>query len=653
MKRYEILLDWIFQYSLMQLFNVNTWQEEYKAKIIKPSDLNSIIKPGSRIYIGSACSEPIILTNELIHHKSRWTDCELIHFLMTSNQKYFSRKYPTRYRHNTLSIIGSERIRNALNEGKSDFTQIKSSDIPKFIKAGSIQIDVALIQVSPPDVFGFCSLGINVDINWTVVNHAKTIVAQINPQMPRTRGDSSINFEQLDFIVIEEQPLLEFSYELDDTDNEKMLKIGRYLSRLIENGSTLNVGLGKFINEIWAFLENKRDLAIYSEGIVLSPTLIALIANGVINCKKNEFPNIMTSFVLGTNAEYTFLNKNPFFKFYPTEYITNLNNIVKNNKLISIYGAIAIDLSGQITNHLPDRYYGGIGGELDFIHGTGLKSDNKTIIVLPSTTKHGNKSRIVPVVQRSIISGCDVHYVVTEWGVARLIGKNMRHRALELIGISHPDFRKDLLSEAKKLRYVYEDQILPLTQDGVVVVYPEAYEWEFTTQKGQLVKFRPVKPTDEQLIQQFFYQLDERDRIFRFLTPRETYIHKEAQLEVNIDYNTTMVIIGLIGDDKFEEIVCGCSFYYDFNCGNNIAEIAVTTSSDWQNQGLGGHVFKKMCKIGQEKGISGFIGEVFSENKSMLRLVKSLPYKVIFENYDDTFTFMINFNEKASNTEWV
>ncbi len=627
-------------------FDLSSWREKYKEKEIQPSDLAKIISPGSRIFIGTACSEPLFLTNELVHDKYRWIDCEIIHLLTLSDQKYFSDKFPTRFRHNTLSMLGTDTIRDAVEKGQSDFIPIKTSEIVKLLKSRSLIIDICLLQVSPPDEYGYCSFGINVDINRLVAQVSKIVIVQINPQMPFTYGDSSINLEEIDFFVFKDYQLLEFKYNLNSKDREIIEKIGNYLSRLIENESTLNIGLGKLPNSIWPFLKDKKDLAIFSEMLVLNPDLISLIKNKTISCKKNLRQHIMTSFVLGTKENYQFVNQNPFFKLYSSEYMLDIENIAKNRKLCSIYGTLFVDLSGQITNHLPNKFYGGIGGEHDFVQGSSRSPGGKTIILIPSTTKNGSQSRIVPIVKRCSLPAYDVHYVVTEWGIAHLAGKNVRNRALQLIGISHPKFRKDLLDQAKKLHYLYEDQLLPLTKDGSVILYPEQYEWDFDTKTKIKVHFRPVKPADERILQRFFYTMDEESRIFRFLTPKIAFPHEDAQFEVNIDYSNTMVIIGLVGDEENKEIVASGSYYKDPSGSTNMAEIAVWISNEWHKQGLGYHLFSRLCEIGQEKGISGFFGEVFAQNIGILKILKNLPYKVIFEDYGETFEFSFRFKNR-------
>ncbi len=617
---------------------------------IQVQDLVNIIKPGYRIFLGTGCSESLIFSQELVEKKYRWFDCHIIHLLTLSDFKYISDDAPTHFRHNTFSIIGSDHIRKAVNSGKSDFIPIKSSEIPRMLRTRMIPVDVAILQVSPPDKYGYCSLGINVDINKTVTKTAKIIILHVNPSMPYTCGNSHIRFNDADYYLREQAPLLEYNIPeiLSEYDQNIQNKIGNFLTRLIEDGSTLNVGIGKLPPLMWPFLAEKKNLGIYSEVIVLTDKLIEMIQKGIINCKNNIYPNIMASFALGKKRHYEFLHRNPMIEFQPTRFLNNIINISKNHKLCSIYSAMAVDLTGQITNHLPNKFYSGIGGELDFIQGTSLSKHGKTIIILPSTAKNETISRIAPVVSRSSIPASDVHYIITEWGIARLGGKNIRERALQLINIAHPKFRKKLLEEAKTMHLLYQDQILPQNIDGQLVIYPEQHEWQFTTKNGTQIQFRPVKPTDEPLLQRFFYQLNEKDRIFRFLTPKKIFPHEQTQLEVNVDYVTNMAIIGLIGNENQEEvpeIICAGNYYSGLEDTTNRAEIATVITNKWQKQGLGSHIFEKLIEIGIANGFLGFYGQFAPTNTGILSILKKLPHNVRLKTDVDSITFLIDFEE--------
>lgn len=619
------------------------WRQKSRVREIAPKKLAELISPGSRIYIGSGCSEPTILTEQLVLRKNSFSDCEIIHFLTLSGNKFFDDIEPSHYRHQALFV--GQTIRQAVNEGKADYIPISLSDIPPLIKSGRLRIDVALLQMGPPGKYGFCSLGINVDINRTVFDHAKIVIAQINPKMPRTNGDSYVRFSDVDYFVYEESPLLEFQYPPTD---ETTRKIGKLCARIIENGSTLQFGIGNIPNAVLEYLKDKKDLAVFSE--VISDSVIDLIEEGVITCRKNHYPHIQTSFAMGSRRLYEYVRENPFIEFQPTSHVNNLINIAKNTKQVSINAALSVSLTGQVnSDSLGSNIYSGVGGQLDFTRGAALSKGGKPIVCLPSTTHDRSISRIVATLAPAsgvVIPRSDVHYVVTEWGVAFLHGKSIRDRVLQMIGIAHPDFRQELLAEAKRFNFVYQDQILPMTQDGVVVVYPDQYEWHFATKSMADVFFRPVKTTDERLLQELYYALGNEDRKLRFFAPKATFSHDETQHTVNVDYETVFAVVGLVGGEESKKIVAIGSYY--LNRATNMAEIAFTVAEEYRNQGLTSHMVVKLIDIAMEKGVRGFEGEVLKFNDPMVHILRTVPYDISFKSEDDCFSFCFVFEEKKS-----
>ncbi|MCP4763165.1 MAG: GNAT family N-acetyltransferase [archaeon] len=629
----------------MKPFNIDTWREMFKAKEIMSESLGAyldeIIKPGSRICIGSACSEPIILTYQLVKEKWKWTDCQLIHFFTLSNQKYFSEKFPTRFRHNTLSIIGTSKMRSAINRGKADYTPLMASEIPQFLKGKGkrIHIDVALIQTSPPDKNGYLSLGINVDVNKAIVESAETVIVQINPKMPRTIGNSFIKFSDIDHFIYQESELLEYQAP---KINEASEKIANYVSRLIQNGSTLNLGIGKVTYILPKFLTEKKNLALYSE--VLMESIVPLIKSEVITCSKNSHPHCMTSFILGSREFYDYVNNNPFIEFHPTDFLTDSRNLKKNRKLCSIYSILSVDLIGQGTNHKGSSFYGGFGGLADYMRGSSISDGGKCIIALPSVTRDG-KSRILPLLPPGPVSlrTIDIHYIVTEWGVAYLHGKSIRDRVLQMIGVAHPDHRQWLLDEAKKLNYIYDDQIIPSSKNGVVVIRPDV-DWSFQTKSKGKIRFFPVKPTDERLLQDLYYSLSEEDRVLRFFTPQQHFSHKDTQSKVICDYQTNYIIVGIVGKEQEQKIIAAGAYYLEPN--TNLVEFSVTIHEDYRREGLARQILLKIIELAHEKGYSGVCGDVHVKNIGMLQILNTLKFDVIFnqdDEDDDTLRFSFYF----------
>ena len=627
----------------MECSPFSEWKSKYANRSISLEDLSRIICPGSNIFIGSACSEPRIFTKYLADHRDLFQDCRLFHFFSLSDHFFTSEADKTILRHNTLAIIGNKLMRKSINQGYSDFTPVKTSDITEMIIGDrrKIKINVALIQVSPPDKHGYCSFGINVDVTRTIAMNAEKRIALVNPKVPRTSGDSLIKFEKIDYFFFNEEDLIEFQ---PDPLVHEIEKVCTYVARLIENESTLNLGIGNIPYYLPKFLKEKRDLAVYSE--VIQESIQELIESGVITGSSNYYSRVMTTFAVGTKPFYDFLDNNFFIEFHSSEFITDPTNIARNSKLCSIYSALYVDLYGQATNHRGIELYTGEGGEPDFIRGTQLSKGGKSIIALQSIDNQGN-SRIVSTLPSGPISvrWFDVHYVITEYGIANLYGKSLRKRAIQLIGIAHPNHRNWLLQEAKKMKLIYEDQELPTNKDGVVVIYPD-YEWIFEVDNIKTI-LRAITPADERLLQEFYYNLSERDKTFRFFTPKKTFSHDELHTMLkSMDFQNNLILIGLVGEGAIERIIASVGYFSGNN--TNIAELSIAIESNFRSKGLGMFLVEKLIDLAQERGIKGFYGDVLSENKGMLKLLYKLPYRVQFENFGDTMQFSIRFNEKKN-----
>ncbi|MHA1340728.1 MAG: GNAT family N-acetyltransferase [Promethearchaeota archaeon] len=636
----------------MKDFNIEKWQKQWKDKEITPADIRNIIKPGNRVAIGSACSEPLLLTKELLMEKEwNFPDVEIMHFFSLSNLPYFSEKYPSIFRHNTLSIIGSPVIRDAINSGKSDFTPITTYEIPKMLHGRRFKIDVALLQLSPPDKSGYFSLGINVGINRAILDSAEIVIAHINPNMPRTLGDSFVSPDQIDYFVYQDYPLLE--YEINNLD-EIDKRISHNIAKLIENGSTLNIGFGKIpFLSLKALMDlDVKDLAIYSE--VIPETIIPLVENGNINCKKNHYPHCVTNFAVGTKKLYNFVDDNPLTQFYDSEFVLDYMNIVKNHKLCSIYGAIAVDLIGQTTNHLKKRFFSGIGGQADFVHATTRAKRGKNIIALRSITKNG-ESRIVPLLEDSLIvlRSFEVHYVVTEWGIANLYGKPIRERVLQMIGIAHPKFRQELLEKAKQMNLIYKDQEIPTTKDGYVVICPDI-EWEiFLTKKNEKIYFRPIEPSDERYLQELYYSLSGKDRVLRFFSPQKVFLHEDTQSQILCDYQSKMIIVGWVGEKEEDRRIIAVGGYEHIP-NTNLAEFSVTVHKDYRRLGIAKFILFKTIELAEERGFAGLCGDVFVNNEAMLQILNGIPYDVVFskdKDETDILHFYFYFRTPGTRTE--
>jgi acetyl-CoA hydrolase len=424
------------------------WINSYRSKVRTAEDAVSIIESNQRIYVHPGAATPEVLLNAMCSQYKRLSNVEVIHILTIGISPYSNPEYEGHFRHNALFI--GPNVRRAINEGRADFTPVFLSEIPFLFYKGILPIDVALINVSPPDKYGFCSFGVGVETTKAATETARIIIAQINPNQPRALGDSFIHIDKIDYCVEVDEPLKELIADINVSEEENNLyqKIGKHIAGLIEDGSTLQMGIGNIPNAVLNYLDDKKDLGIHTE--LFSDGVIKLVEKGILTNEKKTLHQgkVIASFVLGSKKLYEFIDNDPLMEFHPSQYTNDPFIIAKNDKMVAINSAIQIDLTGQVcADSIGHYFYSGFGGQLDFIRGASRSKDGKPIIAIPSTAKNGTVSRITP--SLSLGAGVtttrgDVHFVVTEYGVADLYGKSILQRAKELIDIAHPDFREEL-----------------------------------------------------------------------------------------------------------------------------------------------------------------------------------------------------------------
>jgi acyl-CoA hydrolase len=400
------------------------------------------VRSGDRVFIHSVAAAPQVLIRALTDRASELRDVEIVHLHTEGEAPYSKPEFADSFRVNAFFVGGN--VRPAVDHGHADYIPVFLSEIPALFRKNVLPLDVALIHVSPPDRHGFCSLGVSVDIAKAAVDCAKTVVAQVNPKMPRTIGDALVHVNDIDFLVEVDEPLPEVPPpSLTEID----LAIGRHVAELIDDGATLQMGIGSIPNAVLNSLTNHKDLGIHTE--MFSDGLIDLVEKGVVNgVRKTKHPGkIVAGFVMGTRRLYDFVDDNPQVLMLDIAYVNDASVIRRNPRVTAINSAIEVDLTGQVcADSIGTRLYSGVGGQMDFIRGASLSEDGKPIIALSSQTSHG-VSKIVPFLKQGagvVTTRAHVHYIATEFGVANLYGKNLRQRATELIRISHPDHREAL-----------------------------------------------------------------------------------------------------------------------------------------------------------------------------------------------------------------
>ncbi len=435
------------------------WESIYRRKVTDPDTALACVKSGDRVYIGGGAGVPRVLVAGLIRRATETTgrpplrDVEIVHLLTFADAPYVDPQYEGIFRHNALFI--GPNVRRAVHEGRADFTPIFLSEIPRLFRDGTLPIDAALISVSPPDEHGFCSFGVEVGTTKPAAESARCIVAEVNRQMPRTLGDSFIHVSRLHHIVEVDNPLPEAP---QGGSSELHMKIGQHIAEMIPDGATLQMGVGSIPDAVLRNLGNHKDLGVHTE--LFSDGVIDMVEAGVITCARKTFHpgKIIAGFLFGSKRLYRFVHNNPIIELHPTDYVNDPFNIAQNEKMVAINSALQVDLTGQVcADSIGPRFYSGVGGQVDFIRGAARSTGGLPIIAFLSTARNDTISRIVPMLDEGagvVTTRNDVHYVVTEYGVASLHGKTVRQRARELIRIAHPKFRDELTHAAHKLGYL-------------------------------------------------------------------------------------------------------------------------------------------------------------------------------------------------------
>ncbi len=620
---------------------IERWKKTYPEKFIPEDQIFRHIHRGDRIFIGTGCGEPQHLVRALTQyvqtHPTSFFDAEVLQVWTLGVAPYADEKFKNYFRHNSFFI--ARNTREAINKGLADYTPVFLSHVPYLFSRGIIPIDCALIQTSPPDDHGFMSLGVSVDIVKAAAEKASRVMAQVNSFMPRVHGDGFIHIEDVDFIVPYDEPILEY---VSEADTEIAQQIGKYVSRLIRDGDTIQVGYGSIPNAILTNLHHKNHLGVHSE--LLTDGMVDLMKRRVIDNSQKTINRGKTvaSFCMGRKETYEYIHDNPMIEFRTIDYTNHPLIIAQHENMTAINSALEIDLTGQATaESIGKLFYSGIGGQADFMRGAVLARNGKTILALPSTAENGKVSRIVPFLKEGAgvtLHRGDVHYVVTEYGIAYLKGKNIRERAMALISVAHPDFRPWLIEEAKRWKLIFKDQAFIPGKKGE---YPEHLETYRTTRSGLEILLRPVKLNDEPLLKEFFYSLSENTLYRRFLSVRKDMPHERLQPFVVIDYTKQMVLLAVIKKEEREEVV-GVG-QYDMDESTYTAEVGFAVKDDYQNKGIGTELLSYLTLIAKREGLLGFYAEVLVENRAMLHLFEKMGFDIEKRREEGIYELKIGF----------
>jgi acyl-CoA hydrolase/RimJ/RimL family protein N-acetyltransferase len=531
------------------------------------------------------------------------------------------------HRFHVRSIYQGSDYTKGLRANRRFITPMILSAVPELFKKGLLPLHFALIQVSPPDDNGWMSLGISVDVTLAAAQSAATVIAQVNPNMPRIPGHSFIHLKDVDGIVEKEEDLLS-AFNLSDYESAD--EIADITANLIDDGSTVQLGLAELSGPIARALAEKNDLGVHTE--ILTDDLMELLSKGVVTNRfkgQNE-GKLLASGAIGSKKFYQSLHNNAAIEFRPSDYINHPAIISQNHNMVAVNFARTMDLSGQVyADALPQNHFSGVTGMLDFVMGTGMCPGGKSIIVIPARSINGQTSRININTNAGsiVIPKGYVSYVVSEFGMVNLLGKNIEERAMAMISLAHPDFRNDLFNSAQAAGLIDRNRTL---SESLFGIYPARME-EIRKFNGQKVTFRPAKSVDDRLIQEHFYRMDEKDVQARFFGTRRSFFREDMEGMVQVDYINNLSIVAVTGEVGFENIIGLGEYILE---QGTVAEVAFSVSKEWQGQGIAGVLLGKITEAAREKGFTELVAYTLPTNIGMIRLFKKLSYKTetIFED---------------------
>ena len=594
------------------------WLSDYcPDKIVEANKAISQVKTGSRIFIGTGSGEPQHLIRTMVQN-SELDDITIYQMLSQTLADYVDDESFLRRFSLKLFFI-SLAMRKAAFEGKIDYIPAYLSQVPRLFYRRRIGLDVALVQVSPPDRFGNCSLGISVDITRAGTDNAQLVIAQVNPMMPRTSGDSFVHVDAIDYLVLHEEPLVVSLPTL--TETEVARRIGRYVSQLVDNGATLHLGFGQLPYSILKYLDEKQNLGVHTH--LISDGFLPLFEKKVITNKKKTFlpGRVVASLCMGSEKIYNYVNDNPMFYFRSSEFVNDPTVIAQNDNLVSISSALEVDLTGQVcSDSMGYQFYSGLGDQVDFLRGSTMSKGGFSIIVLPSTTQDGKKSRIVPHLSEGAgvaTTRGDVNFVVTEYGIAELQGKSIYQRVVELAQIAHPKFREDLIEAAKERHYIFADQLPPQPED---LLFLDGYKNTMVMKNGQSIEFRPLLVSDELASRNFYYSLTQQSIYYRFFHTRKIFSHEDLQKHLaTLDYRKNMTMIGLVRNRGNMDVVATGSYG---RVDENTAEVAFVVREAYQGMRIASYLLESLEKIARENHYKAFSAYVLRENAAMIHVFK-------------------------------
>ena len=615
---------------------------EYRKKLTGAKAAIGKIPQGKRIFVGSFCSEPQHLVSVLLQNTEKFFDIELIRFLNLEGSLMGLTADETKGRsYHVRSIYQGSGMLTGLSSTKRFLTPMNFFMVPSLFSKRHIPLHYALVQVAPPDDFGWMNLGVSVDITLAAAQAADVVIAQVNSQMPRVPGYGMLHIDEVDFLVEKDEELLT-TYPLPDLPGWE--NIAKFVSNLVEDAATVHVSPGIPPELIVAALGQKNDLGVHCQ--FLLDSIHALHGRGVVTNRKKGYNDgkMVASGAIGSNELYRFLDQNPAVELRPSDYVSNPRIISNHHKMTAIHLATQIDLKGQVAaDGIPQNHYADVAGMVDFARGASMAPGGKTIVIIPSAPSDGSESNIIPEISAGsiVIPASDTTYVVSEYGVVNLFGKNIQERAMAMIGIAHPKFRDELFVKAQELGMVGRERKI---HESLMGVYP-AWMEETCEIDGQKVTFRPAKSTDSRLIQEHFYEMDQSDVNKRFFGMRLHFFWDELENMFLVDYKNRFSVIAYLGEEGLGKVI-GIGMY-GAEEGKEMAEVAYSLDRKWQGKGIAAKLQTKIVDAARHNGFAGLCAMTFSYNKTMIKLFRKLPYKISTKYEDGDLLLEARFSEPS------
>jgi acyl-CoA hydrolase/GNAT superfamily N-acetyltransferase len=588
--------------------------ENWEKKVVSPEKAFKGIDPGMCIFLSTGTAEPRTLVRHLMDSSmENLQDLELFQLLSFGDALSLQRLQSQKYRLKTF--FSGWVAKEAISQGRVDLIPSRFSRLTRLVASRRIPFDAAFVQVSPPNRMGYCSLGVAVDIAHLAISQAGYVVGEINPQMPRTTGDTFVPIDAFDVLIKSEDEPIYFPRASVD---ENFDKVAQNAASLVEDGSCIAFSIGPLYEALARHLQSKKDLSIHTP--IFTDAAMDLVKSGAVtNRRKEHFPGkSLTSYAMGTRELWCWLDCNPLVEFQGLDKVFNPMRIGRNQRFVAIVQCRKVDLTGRIALHVSKGNVLTDPAEVvDFFNGSEISEDGFSVFALPSRNLKGQSNILVSIeeIPNQLTVRESIDFVVTEYGVANLNGRTVRERAMAMIEVAHPDDREKLLEEAKEQNLVYRDQIF-LAESAHL--YPSEIETSRVFKNSVKVRFRPLRPSDEDEMRRLFYRFSDEAVYYRYFTPLKTMPHSKMQTYVNVDYSKDMSIVGVVGEPGQGHVIAEARYARDAH--SPYGDVAFIVDEQYQGYGIATYMYQMLMRLARERGLQGFTADVLPGNKAMMRV---------------------------------